>query len=148
VHASWLLTQLGQVPAESEASLDDECSRLVQSQRQVPKFGRDIRSGAQVTGRGMPGLTGQDLGCRTWAENVQPDWDGQALPVNIAASRQDYAPFAELGQQRFDITGILDVVQDQEPPGVCLEPTGSPSGGVLGGSGQGDLGAQPRPKGR
>jgi hypothetical protein len=68
---------------------------------------------------------------------------GSARPVVVDAGGHDYVAAAELAKQRLDVRRVFDVVEDQQPAVVCLEPADCPFGRVRGCPRQRDLRPQP-----
>jgi hypothetical protein len=91
----------------------------------------------------LPGPGGEQIGGRAGVEDVQADRVGGLVPAGVAAGGDQDVPAGQLPQQRPGVGGLGDVIQDQQPPLVGLQPPGRPPGRLSGRPGQRDRRAQP-----
>ena len=66
-----------------------------------------------------------------------------AVIVRVPAAGHDHVPAAQLAQQRLNVAGVFDVVQDHQPPVMGLQPSGRPPGRIPSGARHRHHGAQP-----
>ena len=131
VHHGRVLREQVQVLPGANPALGEVGAGLLDSQRQVPQLSTQRAEPVQVTG--MAGsstamVVSQNptdhLERLAGRQNIQPDGiGGEVVPASGAPASDQYpARRIHPGQQRFDVTRVGDVIQDQQPPGMGAQP--------------------------
>ena len=148
VHGRGMLAEPPQVPGRGDAGLGYVGGGLVQRQRQVSQLRRD-QGRNFPPGRGPAAGPGRDqVRGRAGIQDLQADRAGDLVPAGVAAGGDHDVPAGQLPQQRPGILRVIDVIQDQQPPRVRLQPPGRPRGGLGRGPRRGHRAAQPLGQGR
>ena len=143
VHSRRVAAELDQVLTGPDPGLDHVGGGLVQGQRQETQLGGDRCGVGQVLIAGVPGAGDDDFSGRSGGKNIEANGSGDALPVDIPPSGQHDMSGPQLAQQLFHVRGIFNVVQDQQPLVMTLQPSQRPVRRVLGAARERDRRAQP-----
>jgi hypothetical protein len=121
-----MLPQPLQVDGRGDTGLGDVGGGLVQGQRQVAQLGGDRCGRVLAGGVLVAGTGGEQIGGRPGLQDIQLDRVSDLIPPGVAAGGEQDVPAGQLPQQRLHIIWVVDVVEDQQPPVLGLQPGDRP----------------------